>query len=97
MNAESCIEQVRDATPHKTAPVQPPTTIMQTILVRRTRHAGICWRSKDELIRYIVLWTHSHGRAKVGEPARTYIQQLRANTGCSLEDLPGGMDDRDGW
>ena len=33
----------------------------------------------------------------VGWPARTYLQQLCANTGCSLEDLPGAMDDRDGW
>ena len=23
--------------------------------------------------------------------------QLYADTGCSLEDLPGTMDDRDGW
>ena len=41
--------------------------------------------------------THWHGRAKVGRPARTYIQQLYADTGCSLEDLSGTMDDRDGW
>ena len=27
---------------------------------------------------------------------RAYIQQLCADTGCSLEDLPGVMDDRDG-
>ena len=32
--------------------------------------------------------------AKAGRPARTYIQQLCADTGCSLEDLPGVMDDR---
>ena len=29
--------------------------------------------------------------------ARNYIQQLCADTGCSLEDLPGAIDDRDGW
>ena len=39
---------------------------------------------------------HSHGRAKAGRPARTYIQQLCADTGCSLEDLSGEMVDRDG-
>ena len=27
---------------------------------------------------------------------RTYIQ-LYMDTGCSLEDLPAAMDDRDGW
>ena len=56
-----------------------------------------CWRSKDELISDILLWTPSHGWAKVGRPAITYMQQLCANTGCSLEDLPGAMDDIDGW
>ena len=30
-------------------------------------------------------------------PARTYKQQLCADTGYILEDLPGAMDDRDGW
>ena len=39
----------------------------------------------------------SHGRAKAGRPARTYTQQLCADTRYSLEDLPGAIDDRDGW
>ena len=73
----------------------PPIT--KTIKVRRTRHIGHCWRSKDELISDIFLWTLSHGRAKVGLPARTYIQQLCTDTGCSLEDLLEAMDDRYGW
>ena len=57
----------------------PPIT--KTIEVRRTRHAGHCWRSNDELISDIFLWTPSHGRAKIGRPARTYIRQLCADTG----------------
>ena len=52
----------------------PPIT--KTIQVRRTRHAGHCWRSRDELIRDVLLWIPTHGRAKAGRPARTYIQQL---------------------
>ena len=40
--------------------------ITKTIKVRRTRHAGHCWRSRDELISDVFLWTHSHGRAKAG-------------------------------
>ena len=47
----------------------PPIT--KTIQVRRTRHAGHCWRSRDELIRDVFLWTPTHGRAKAGRPART--------------------------
>ena len=64
----------------------PPIT--KTIKVKQTRYAGHFWRSKDEFISDVRLWTHSHGRAKVGQPARTYIQQLCADTGCSPEDLP---------
>ena len=52
----------------------PPIT--KTIQIRRTRHAGHGWRSRDELISDVLLWTPSHGRAKAGWPARTYIQQL---------------------
>ena len=31
--------------------------ITKTIQARRTRHAGHCWRSKDELISDVFLWT----------------------------------------
>ena len=48
----------------------PPIT--KTIQVRRTRHAGHCWGSRDELISDVLLWTPTHGRAKAGRPARTY-------------------------
>ena len=58
----------------------PPIT--KTIQVTRTRHAGHCWRSRDELIRDVLLWTPTHGRAKAGRPVRTYIQQLCEDAGC---------------
>ena len=32
---------------------------------------------------------------KAGRPARTYIQQLCEDTGCSPEDLPEAMNDRE--
>ena len=73
----------------------PPIT--KTIQVRRTRHAGHCWRSRDELIRDVLLWTSTHGRAKAGRLARTYIQQLCEDTGCCPEDLPRAMNDREEW
>ena len=73
----------------------PPIT--KIIQVRRTRHVEHCRSSRDELISDILLWTSSYGRAKAGQPARTYIQHLCANTGCSLEDLLGVMDNREGW
>ena len=88
-------EQVLEVASHKAAAVRPPTT--KTIQVRRTRHARHCWRSKDELISDIFLWTPSHGRAKARRLARTYIQPLCIDTGYSIVELPGAMDDRDGW
>ena len=72
-------------------------SITKTIQVRRTRHAGHCWRSRDELISDVLLWTPTYGRAKAGRPARTYIQQLCEDTGCSSEDLPEAMNDREKW
>ena len=47
--------------------------IMKTIQVRRTRHTGHCWRSKDKLISDLLLWTPTYGQTKAGRPARTYI------------------------
>ena len=67
----------------------PPIT--KIIQVRRTRHAGHCWRNRDELISDILQWTPAYGRAKAGRPARTYILQLCEDTGCSSEDLPEAM------
>ena len=68
--------------------------ITRTIQARRTRHAGHCWRSKDELISDVLLWTPAYGRAKAGRPAQTYIQKVCEDTGCSPEDLPEAMNDR---
>ena len=65
--------------------------ITKTIQVRRTRHAGHCWRSRDKLISDVLLWTSAYGRENAGRPARTYIQQLYEGTGCSPEDLPAAM------
>ena len=72
-------------------------TITKTIKIRRTRHTGHCWRSRDELISDVLQWTPSRGRAKAGQPAGTYVQQLCVHTRCSHEDLPEAMDDRERW
>ena len=73
----------------------PPIT--KTIQVRRTKHAGHSWRSRDELISDVLLWTPTYGRAKAGRPAQTYIQQVCVDTGRSPEDLPEAMNDREKW
>ena len=71
--------------------------IMKNIQVRRTRHAGHSWRSKDELISDLLLWTPAYGQAKAGRLAQTYTQQLCEDTGCSHEDLLEAMNDREKW
>ena len=71
--------------------------ITKTIQVRRTRHAGHSSRSRDELIRNVLLWTPSHGRAKARRPARIYIQQLCEDRGCCPDVLPEAMNDRERW
>ena len=73
----------------------PPIT--KTIQVRRTRHTGHCWRSKDKFISDILLRTPAYGQAKAGRPAQTYIQQLCEDTGCSPKDLPEVMNDWEKW
>ena len=73
----------------------PPIT--KTIQVRRTRHAEHSWRSRDELISDVLLWTPAYGQAKAGLPARTYIQQLCEDTGCCPEDWPKAMNDGEKW
>ena len=70
----------------------PPIT--KTIQARPTRHAGHSLRSKDEPISDVLLWTPAYVQTKAGRPARTYIQQLCEDTGCSPEDLPEAMNDR---
>ena len=69
----------------------------ETIKARRIKHTRHLWISKDELISGILLWTPLYGRAKAGRPASNYIQPLCADKVYSLEDIPGVMDDRNGW
>ena len=96
-NAASNLEQVLAQHPTRHQLYGHLPSITKTIQVRRTRHAGHCWRSRDELISDVLLWTPTHGRAKAGRPARTYIQQLCEDTRCCPEDLTKVMNDREKW
>ena len=87
----------------------PPIT--KTIQVRRTRHAGHCWRSRDELIRDVLLWIPRHGRAKAGRPPfssyvriqvvvlKTYLGRWTigrsGERGSGISVLPARYDDDD--
>ena len=76
---------------------QPP--IMKTIKIRLTRHAGHCWRSKDELICDVFLWTSSHGRAKAAlhtAALKTCRKQWTIGRGWEREgDIRAATDDDD--
>ena len=73
------------------------TQITSVIKERRTRFAGHCYRSKDEVVNDLILWTPKHGNAKVGRPSKTYTKQLTEDADCQLEDLPRAMEDREYW
>ena len=61
-------------TKHQLYRHQPPIT--KTIQVWRTRHAGHCWRSRDELISDLLLWTPRYSWEKAGRPAWTHRLQI---------------------
>ena len=49
-NATNYFEQILETTHHETIVVRPLTPISKTIQERRKKHAGLRWRSTDELI-----------------------------------------------
>ena len=51
--------------------------ITKTIQVRRTRHAGHCWRSRDDLISDVLLWTPTYHQAKAGRSVWIYSSSVR--------------------
>ena len=54
----------------------PPIT--KTIQVRRARHAGHCWRRRDELIRDVLLWTpHMDELKQDDQLEHTYSSYVR--------------------
>ena len=94
-NATSCIKKSWKQHPTKQQLYGYRPPISKTIQVRR-----ICWtllQKSGRTHKWRSPWTSSHGLASVGWPARTYLHQLCADTGCSLEDRLGVMDDRDEW
>ena len=93
-NSMSLLEQILEATHHKITVVWPLTSHLKSHPSKTKR---TCRTSKEELISDVLLWTSTRGHISVGRPGRTYLHQLCADTGCSLEDRPGAIDDREGW
>ena len=53
----------------------PPIT--KTIQLRRTRHARHCWRSRDELISDVLLWTPMAGQKLDDQHEHTFSSYMR--------------------
>ena len=52
--------------------------IMKSIKVRRTKHAGHCWRSRDELISNVLQWTlHIAEQKQSDQLEPTYSSSVR--------------------
>ena len=77
----------------------PPIT--KTIQARRTRHARHCWRSKDELVSDVLLWTpHMANQKQDDQPEHTYssyvmIQDVTLKT-CHRRWMIGRRGEREG-
>ena len=71
--------------------------MLATAIGAKTTFAGDCYRSKDEPVSNIVLWTPKHGRRKPGRPAITYTDILKMDTGLESTDFKSAMGDRKAW
>ena len=71
--------------------------ITSLIKERRTRFAGHCYRSKEELASDLILWIPAHGHTQVGRPQMSYIDQLAKDADMEIEDLKSAMTNRDVW
>ena len=71
--------------------------ITSVIKERRTKFADHSYRSKDEVVSDLILWTPKHNKVKVGPPSKTYTNQLTEDADCQLKGLPRAMDGREYW
>ena len=65
--------------------------ITKTIQVRRAKHAGHCWSSRDELLSHVLLWTPTYGWAKAGR----WTIGKSGERGSGISVLPVRHDDDD--
>ena len=68
-----------------------------TVKQKRLKLAGHCYRHPEEAASNLVLWTPNHGKRGRGRPARTFVQQLRDDTGLKEREMASLMMMRDQW
>ena len=59
--------------------------IINSIREQIIRFAGHCWRSKNELVSDVLLWTPKHGQRSRDRPAKTFVDQMVEDTECEVE------------
>ena len=71
--------------------------LTEVVRERRLRFVGHSFRSNNELVSKLLLWSPTHGLRKPGRPHRNYINQLVADTDLSISALPRMMENREEW
>ena len=94
-NVEWYFDQILVAVSHQRAVVQPFGFISQTIQVRRAKHAGHCWKSKNELIKYVLLWTPTHGHTNFVQTLKWWMMEMDVEKGSRGSRLSTWLDDDD--
>ena len=88
-NTTYCLTLIQEAAPYKTAAVQPLISYLTNHLIKTNKRCRTLPGKQGR--------TLSHGHTYEDRPTKNYIYKLCGDTGCSLEDLPREMADRDWW
>ena len=72
----------------------PPLTSI--IRIRITRFAGHCYRSEEDIVKYVLLWMPNHGTKKLGRP-NNLCKTAIDDTGLTTEELNTTMKNRTTW
>ena len=96
-NVASNIEQVLAATPYKTPTIRPLASHHENYTLDEPDTQDTAREARTNSLVMYSYGSPAYGQAKVGRPARTYIQQLCEDTGCSPKDLPKAMNDWEKW
>ena len=79
------------------SPLRKYSSTTRILCIRITRFAGHCYRSEEEIIKDVLLWTPNHGTTKLGRWRKSYVKQLCDHTGLTTKELKIAMKDRTTW
>ena len=97
MQHNTVVPQVLAATPHKAPTIWPPASHHKNYPSYMNQTHRTLLEKQRQAHKWCTHMDPTYGQAKAGWPARLYIQQLYEDTGCSPEDLPEVMNDKEKW